>query len=70
MKTKMGEAAKIEQVISWEYRLQSTTGIPGQPLAAESTRFRVETTPREIATNISGGPTLIDERARSLTDGI
>jgi hypothetical protein len=33
----MGEAAKIEQVISLEYRLQPATGIAGQPLAAEPT---------------------------------
>jgi hypothetical protein len=33
----MGEAAKIEQVISLGYRLQSATGIAGQPLAAEPT---------------------------------
>jgi hypothetical protein len=70
MKTKMGEAVKIEQVISLGYRLQSTKGIPGQPLAAEPTRVPAETTPRQIATNISGGPTLIDERAQSHDDGI
>jgi hypothetical protein len=66
----MGEAAKTEQVILSGYRLWSTTGTAGQPLATGPTCFPPETTPREIATNNSGGPTVIDQRARSVADGI